>query len=100
MICSANGYSRGEALPELTAPMVSLPAVAAAPRKSQRRFFTGSTAFPQGSLWRERLPRKGDEKCAICCAIIIPARWRTLKGNKGGRSLHFPPFREARSPPD
>ena len=54
--------------------------------------YLNSRYSPQGSLWRERPPRKGDEKCAIWCAIVIPARWRTLKGKRGVAPSTFSPI--------
>ena len=46
-------------------------------------FLAGSTAFPQGSLWRERPPFKGRVKVSFCVSPFTPPRCRT-SGQKRG----------------
>ena len=41
------------------------------------------SAFPQGSLWRERPPFKGRVKVSFCLSPFTPTRCRT-SGQKGG----------------
>ena len=49
MICRPKGCMQAEVVSELTAPMVSIPAVAAVPRRViDSVLFVGCTAFPQG----------------------------------------------------
>ena len=51
MLCRAKGRMQAEVLIELTAPMVSIPALAAAARRViDTGFLIGSTVFPQGSF--------------------------------------------------
>ena len=49
------------------------------------------SAFPQGSLWRERPPRGECLPCATVCAgkrSPVPHQ----RSKRGGRSLHHPPL--------
>ena len=45
-------------------------------------FLADSTAFPQGSLWRER-PPNGEGKGVVLPVTLYPSRWRT-SGQKRG----------------
>ena len=59
---------------------------------------TGSTAFPQGSLWKERPPRGECLPCATVCAgerSPVPQQ-RSKRG--GAPSAFFPPVRRADAP--
>ena len=80
---------RAEVCSELRAPIVSIPPVAAAPsRVIDSCLLIISTAFPQGSLWRERPPRGECLPCATVCAgkrSPVPHQ----RSKRGGRSLHF-----------
>ena len=52
-------------------------------------------AFPQGSLWRERPPRRGGVSGGPKGGPLTLPRWRTSAQKAGGRSLHQHPSRAA-----
>ena len=80
---------RGPGLPELNAPMVSIRAGAATPKRViATSFLVGSTAFPQGSLWRERPPaREGQRVSGPLSTFDLP---RAAPAAKKGGSLSPP----------
>ena len=62
---------------------------------SANSFLIALTAFPKGSLWRERPPKGECLSCATVCAgerSPVPHQ----RQQTGGRSLHFLPSRAAR----
>ena len=53
------------------------------------------SAFPQGSRWWERPPRKGGEECRFPCHPF-PSPVPHQRAKQGGRSHHQHPSRKAR----
>ena len=58
----------------------------------QRRLLSRLDSLPTGITVEGAPLRKGDEKCAIWCAIVIPARWRTLRAKRGVAPSTFSPI--------
>ena len=57
---------------------------------------TGSAAFPQGSLWRERPRRRRGVSGGPKGGPLTPPRWRTSGQKRGvAPSTFFPPVRRA-----
>ena len=60
---------------------------------------TGSAAFPQGSLWRERPPAEGRVKVSFCVSPFTPPRCRTSGQKRGvAPSTSTPLVRRAAAP--
>ena len=49
------------------------------------------SAFPQGSLWRERPPFKGRVKVSFCVSPFTPTRCRTSGQKRGVAPSTIPP---------